>query len=130
MNARQALYAILKMSVSRASTIVGLACGAISVVLAMGHGNQPAVRVWTAKTVQFCFVPIHIPDALLIGGPILYHYPSTSRFCSVRLHTSVPIHSSGFRVFLFMVAFRYVTAICKILNLVRHCHFLIYWLPL
>jgi hypothetical protein len=38
-------------------------------LLAMGPGNTPAVRVWTGKTVQFGSRPVQHPDLELLGGP-------------------------------------------------------------
>jgi len=102
----------------------------IHLVLAMGPGNPPAVWDWTGKTVLFGPRPIQSPDPELLGGLNLYLYPSTRGFCRVWLDPSVPISSSRFRVFLFMVAVRYVTVMCKISTLVHDSLYLFYWLPL
>ena len=96
------------------------------VVLATGPGNPPAVRVWTGKTVRFGSRTIQTPDLLLLGGRDRAPYPSTRGFCRVQLDPSGPISGSAFRVFLFMVTFRYATVDCKILTMVLHCHFLMY----
>jgi len=39
------------------------------VVLAMGPGDPPAVRVWTAKTGRLGSRPVQKPDPLTLGGP-------------------------------------------------------------
>jgi len=96
-------------------------------VLATGPGNQPAVRVWTTKMVRFGPRPIQIPDPPALGGPNTYPCPSTIRFSWVDLDSSVPISSSAFRVFLFVVPFRYHTINRRILTLVHHCLFLMCW---
>jgi len=96
----------------------------------MGPGNPPAVRVWTGKTVWFGSRTVQKPDLLLPGGPNPAPYPSTHGFCRVLLDPFGPISGSAFLVFLFMVAFRYLTVNCKILTMVLHCHFLMYWQPL
>jgi len=99
------------------------------VVLATGPGKLPAVRVRTAHTVQLGSKPIQKPNQLHLGGPNPDSYPSTHAFCRVWLDPSVPISSSSFRVFLFMVAFRYPIPNRKILTLVYRCPFLMYWPP-
>jgi hypothetical protein len=99
-------------------------------VLAMGLGNRPAVRVWTGKMVLFCSRPVQKPDLQLLGGPNPYPYPSTRGFCRVWLDLSVAITGSHFRVFLFMVPVRYVTVMCKISTLVHHSLYWFHWLPL
>jgi len=102
----------------------------IRVVLATGPGNPPAVLVWIGKTVLFGSRPIQKPDPELLGGPNPYLYQSTCWFWRVCLDQSVPVSGSAFRVFLFMVAVRYVTIMCKILTLVQHSLYLFYWQPL
>ena len=99
-------------------------------VWATGLGNPPAVRVQTAKTVWFDSKPVQKPNPLHLGRPNPDPYPSTCGFCRVWLDPSVPISGSSIRVFLFMVAFRYHIANRKILTLVYHCPFLMYWPPL
>jgi hypothetical protein len=76
-------------------------------VLAMGPGNLPAVRVWTAKTGPFGSRTIQKPGTLHLGGPNADPYTSTSGFCRVWLILSVPISGFALRVSLFIVAFRY-----------------------
>jgi len=98
-------------------------------VSAMGPGNLPAVRVWPAKTGLFGSRTVQKPDPLSLGGPNPDPYPSTRWFCRVRLDPSVPMSGSAFRVFLFMVTFRYPTVNCKILTLGYHWLFELYWLP-
>jgi len=98
-------------------------------VLAMGSGNLPAIQVWSRKTVRFGSRTFQKPDWLLHGGPNHASYPSTRGFRRDWLDPSGPISGSAFRVFLFMVAFRYPTVICKILTMVMHCHFLMNWQP-
>jgi len=98
--------------------------------LATGPGNPPAFRVWTGKTVWFGSRTVQKPNRLLLGGPNPALYPSTGGFCRVWLDPSGPISGSVFRGFLFMVAFRYPTVNCKILTMVLHGHFLMYWQPL
>jgi len=100
------------------------------VVLATGQGNMPVAWVWTGRTVRFGSSTIQKPDPQLLGSPIPAPYLSTCRFRRVWLDMLGPISGSAFRVFLFMVAFRYPTVNCKILTLVLHCHFLMYWQPL
>jgi len=100
------------------------------VVLAMGPGNLPAVRVWTRTTVWFGSGTYQKPVTQLLGGANPDPYPSTRGFCQVWLDPSVPISGFSFRVFLCMVAFWYPTVLCKILSLVHHCLYLFYWLPL
>jgi hypothetical protein len=51
-----------------------------SLVLATGPGNLPAVRVRTAKTVQFGSRQVQKPNPQLLGGPNPDPYPSTSVF--------------------------------------------------
>jgi len=99
-------------------------------VLATGPGNQPAVQFWTGKTVRFSSRTIQKPDPLLLGSPNPAPYPSTRRFRLVWLDSWGPISGSAFRVFLFIVVFSYPTVNCKILTMVLHCHFLMYWHPL
>jgi len=99
-------------------------------VSATGPGNPPAVRVWTGKTVRFGSRTVQKPNPQHLGRPNPDPYPSTRGFCRVWLDPSVPISGSSFRVFLFMVAFRYPTVLCNILTLVHHCLCSIYWLPL
>jgi len=100
------------------------------IVLATCLGNQPAVLVWTGKTVRFGSRPVQKPDPQLIGGSNPHLYPSTRGLCRVWLYLSVPISSFHFRVFLFMVAVRYIAVMCKILALVHHSLYLSHWLPL
>jgi len=95
----------------------------LPLVLATGPGNLPAVRVRTGKTVWFGSRTVQKPDPQRLGRPNPDPYPSTRRFSQVWLDPSVPISSSVFRVFLFMVAFRYPTANRKILTLTGDCPF-------
>jgi len=90
------------------------------VVLATGPGNPPAVRVRTGKTVRFGSRTIQKPDPQRLGEPNPDPYPSTPGFCRGLLDPSVPISGSVFRVFLFMVAFRYPTVSRKILTFAHH----------
>jgi len=96
----------------------------------MGPGNPPAVRVWTGKTVRFGPRTVQKPDSQLFGGPNPAPYPSTPGYRRVWLYQSGSISGSAFQVFLFLVRFRYPTVNCKILTMVLHCHFLMYWKPL
>jgi len=73
-------------------------CGLVVGVLAMGPGNPPTVRVWTAKTGLFRSRPVQKCKPLTIGGPNPDPYPSTRGFRWVWLHPSVPISGSAFRV--------------------------------
>jgi len=100
------------------------------IVLATGPGNPPAVQVWIGKTVGFGSRIVQIPNPLLHGGPNPDQYLSTRGFYWVYLDLSVPIPCSGYRVFLFMVAFRYPTANRKMLSLVHCSPVLTYWPPL
>jgi hypothetical protein len=81
----------------------------LTTIVSNGLGNTGAVEVWTGKRVRFGprFVQKSRPQSL--GWPNLDPYPSTGGFGRVWFDLSVPISSSVFRVFLFMVAFRYPT---------------------
>jgi hypothetical protein len=92
----------------------------LEVVLATGPGNPPAVRVRTGKTVRFGSRTVQKPDPQRLGGPNPDPYLSTRGFCRVWLDPSVPISGSVFRVFLFMVAFRYPTVNRKISTFAHH----------
>jgi hypothetical protein len=111
----------------------GANCGCtwehLVVVIGMGTGNPPAVRVWTGTTVQFGSKPIQKPDPELLRGPNPYPYQSTRGFCRVWLNPSVPVSGSPFRVFLFMVAVRYDTVLCKISTLIHLSLYLFHWRP-
>jgi len=50
------------------------------VVLAMGLGNLPAVRIWTTKIGLFGSRPVQKPDPLPVGRPNPDLYPSTHGF--------------------------------------------------
>jgi hypothetical protein len=99
----------------------------LHLVLAMGPGNLPALRVWTRKTVPFGSRPVQNPDPELLAVPNPYPCQSTRGFCQVWLDPSVPVSGSPFRVFLFMVAVRYVTVMCNILTLVHDSLYLFHW---
>jgi len=99
-------------------------------VLATGLGNQPAVLVWTGKTVHFGSRTVEKPDPLLLGCPDAALYPSTHGFRWVWLDLSGPISGFAFQVVLFMVAFRYPTIHRKILMMVGHCSLWMYRPPL
>ena len=90
------------------------------IVLATGPGCPPAVWVRTVKTVRCASRTLQKPNPQRLGGPNPDPYLSTCRFCRVWLALSVPISGSGFRVFLFMVAFRYPTVNHKILTFANH----------
>jgi len=62
--------------------------------------------------------PVQKPDPWSLGGAIPDLHPSNCGFCRVWLNLSLPMSGSAFRVFLFMVAFRYATVHCKILTFV------------
>jgi len=81
--------------------------------LATGVDNPPADWVWTVKTDQNDSRPDQIPNPPHLRGLNPDLYPSTCGICLVWLDTSIPIFGSVFRVFLFMVAFRYPTVNCK-----------------
>ena len=72
-------------------------------MLATGPGNAPAVRIWTGNMVWFIPRPVQNLNLQILGRPNPYPYPSTHGFCWVWLYPSVPISSSCFLVFLFMV---------------------------
>ena len=112
------------------SSLLTFILRSMSLVLATGPGNVPVVRVSTGKTVLFGSKPIQKPDPELLCGPNLYPYPSTHGLCRVWLDPSVPVSGSPSRVFLSMVAVRYVTVMCKILTLVHHSLYLFHWRPL
>jgi len=99
-------------------------------VLATDPGNPPAVWDWSGKTDRIGCRTVQKPDLLLLGSANRAPYPSTRGYGWVWPDLSGPISSSAFRVFLFMVAFRYPTVNCKILTVVLHFHFLMYWQPL
>jgi len=92
-------------------------------VLATGLGNPPAVRVRTGKMVRFGSRTVETPDPQRLGWANLDLYQSTRGFCQACLNPSVPISGFVFRVFLFMVAFRYPTANRKILTFAGDCPF-------
>jgi len=100
------------------------------IVLATCPRNLPAVRVWATKTFRFGSRTIHQSDLLLLGSPNPAPYPSTRRSWPVCLDPSGPISGCVFQVFLFIVAFRYLTVNCNTLTMVLHCHFLMCWQPL
>jgi len=102
----------------------------LTIVLATGSDSWPTVRVWTGKTFQFGSRPAQKPDRLLLCGANPYLYTSILGFCQDWLDPSVLISGSHFRVFLFRVAFRYLTLKSKISTLVHHCLCLLYWLHL
>jgi hypothetical protein len=77
------------------------------VVLATGLGNLPVLRARTAKTVWFGSKPGHKSDPPHQGRPNPDMYPSIHRVCRVLLCLLILICSPGFRVFIFLVAFRY-----------------------
>jgi len=99
-------------------------------LLGMGLGNPPVVRVWPAKMGRFSSRLVQKPNPLSLGGPNPDLHPSTHGLCRISLGPLVPMSSCAFRVFLFMVAFSYPTVQCKILTLVYHWLFEMYWLPL
>jgi hypothetical protein len=70
----------------------------LSLVLATGPGNPPAVRVWSAKMSRFGSRPGQTPDPLTLGGPNPDPYPSISGFRRVWLDSSGPFSGSAFRV--------------------------------
>jgi len=96
----------------------------------MGLGNPPAVRVRTGKMVWFGFRTFQKPNPERLGGVNLDSYPSTHGLCQIWLDPSVPISSSVFQIFLFMVAYRYPTANREILTFAGDCPFRIKRLPL
>jgi hypothetical protein len=98
----------------------------VRIVLAVGPGNPPAVRIRTAKTVWFSSKPVRKPNPLHRGWPNPDPYPSTRGFGQIWLDPSDPISSSGFWICLFIVAFRYPIANRKILTLVYCCPFVMY----
>ena len=90
-------------------------------VLAMASGNQPAVRVLTAKTGKFSSKTVPKPNPLYLARANANLYPST-RGCRLGcLDPYVPIAHPEFLVAECNVAYRYATFNCKILTLVRHC---------
>ena len=76
-----------------------MALGLISLVLAIGPGNLPAVWVWTVKTVQFGSKPIQNPDPRHLGRPNTDPYLSTRGVWQVWLDPLVPISDSSFQLF-------------------------------
>jgi len=104
-------------------------------VLTTGPGIPPAAwasRLWSGfgPEIRFGSRIVQKPDPLLHGGLNPALCSSSRVFRQVWLDRSDPISGSAFRVYLFMVAFRYPTVNCKILTMVLHCHFLMYWQPL
>ena len=79
-------------------------------VVPTSPGNPPAVRVHTTMILQLGSGTVQNPNWLRLGGPNQDLYQSTCGFWRVCLDPSVPIPSSVFRVFLFVVAFRYPTS--------------------
>ena len=96
-------------------------------VLAMGPGTQPVVRVWTTEMVWFRSKPVQKLERLLWGPD---PYPWTHPVCRAGLDPSFPISSSVHWGFLFLVNVRYPTAHCNMLTLVHRCPLLMYWPPL
>jgi hypothetical protein len=94
--------------------------GGRQVVVATGPGNSPAVRVCTGKTVRFGSRTVAKPEAQRLAGPNPGPYQSMNAFCQVWLDPSVPISGSVFRVFLFLVPFKYPTVNRKILTFADH----------
>jgi len=77
----------------------GLSTGRwVYVVWAMGLGNSPAVRVWTAWTGWFGSWPVQKPGLLSCGGPDPDLYQSTSRFRQDWLNLSLSISGSALQV--------------------------------
>jgi len=96
----------------------------------MGPGYPPAVWVWTRNMIRFGSRTVQKPDTLPLARRNLYPQCVTRGFCQVWLDMTSPISGSRFRLFLFMVAFRYPTVQCKILTSVYCCQYLFYWLTL
>lgn len=84
----------------------------------------------TVQTVQFRFRPLeeHYP-LLLVESNLNITYSSLG-FCHVCLDQTVTIHGSGYRVFVFIVTFRYPTANRKLFTFLPHCLVLMYCSPL
>jgi len=102
----------------------------IKVMLAKSLGIPPAVQVWTGKMLWSGSRTVDNRDRQLLRGPNPVWYLSTHGFRRVGLDMSGQIYGSTFRILLFMVAFRYSTVNCRILTMVLHCHFLMYWQPI
>jgi len=100
------------------------------ILLVLDPGNLPTVQVYTAKPLPFCSRSIENADPLLLCVRTMYCYQSTSRFCWVWEHPSVPICTSGFLAFPFIVIYRFPTVNCKMLTFLCNCLFLMYWPPL
>jgi len=89
----------------------------------MCPGDLTVVRVQTTRTNQFYLRPVQKPDPQPLGRPNSYPYTLIRVFGRVRLDMSVPISSSAFQVFQFMVAFRYPNVNHKILTFAHYCLF-------
>jgi len=102
----------------------------LSVVIAMGPGNPPAVRVRGPKTVRFGSRTVLKPDPLSLGGPNLDPYPSNRGFFPglPRLVGSNPRFCVS--SLLFMVSLGYLTANRKIFTFVGQYSFQMNLLPL
>jgi len=99
-------------------------------MLAMGLDNQVAVWVRATKTdsVRFCTHPKTHPAASWQGklGPIYINLQAPAALVKP-VGCNLQFRFLGFQ---FIVAFRYSSANCKMLTLVHHCFFWIYWPPL
>jgi len=101
-----------------------------AIVVSTGPGNLPKVRDWTGGRALFHSITVQERDLQLLGGANPAPSLSTRGFCRVWVDLSGPISGSAFWIFLFMVTFRYPTVDRKLLIMVLHCHFLMYWQPL
>jgi len=72
--------------------------GEMGILIAMGPGNLPAVRVLTAKTGLFGTWPVQKPELLTLGEPKPDPYVSTRGFRHDWLDPVVRISCSAFRV--------------------------------
>jgi hypothetical protein len=99
-------------------------------VVATGLGNTPAVRMWTTYTVRFGSRTEHNSDPLLLGGPILYLYPSCHGLCWGSLDTLGPISGLQLCIVLLLVVFWYHPIKWNIISLRHHCLCLLYSRPL
>jgi len=84
-------------------------------VLEMGPGDLPAVKVWTSIKGQLGSGPNQQPKPLPLGGPNQDPYLSTHGFCPIWVDPVVPISGSTCPVSLLIITFRYVTVNHKIL---------------
>jgi len=102
----------------------------VQLELANDPGKQSVVQGQSTKTVRFGLGKVKNPDQLNKARLNLDLFVSTHGLCPGLLDMPVPIPCSSYWVFVFVVAYRYRTANCKILTLVCYYPFLMYWVSI